>query len=144
MKTVDTVFQPFPLFTRILTGVPSFIPGRGREYNEMEPIRDKVIKMACSTCELRDKDVINVYDGNRLGQVADFEIDPSCGRICALIVSPDTIAGMLFSKNRIRVPWDRIVRIGKDAVLVDFRSDCKCPEEACGALRGALRKKLRL
>ena len=105
---------------------------------------DKVTKMACSTCELRDKDVINVCDGNRLGQVADFEIDPSCGRICALIVSPDTVAGMLFSKNRIRVPWDRIVRIGKDAVLVDVRTECKRPEEACGALKGALRKKLGL
>ena len=100
--------------------------------------------MACTTCELRDKDVINVCDGNRLGQVADFEIDPSCGRICALIVSPDTVAGMLFSKNRIRVPWDRIVQIGKDAVLVDVRAESKCPAEACGTLKGALRKKLGL
>ena len=100
--------------------------------------------MACSTCELRDKDVINVCDGNRLGQVADFEIDPSCGRICALIVSPDTIPGMLFSKNRIRVPWDRIVRIGKDAVLVEVRTDGKCPDEVCGTLKGELRKQLGL
>ena len=121
-----------------------FILREASEYTEIEANNNQVVFMACSTCELRDKDVINVCDGNRLGQVADFEIDPSCGRICALIVSPDTISGMLFSKNRIRVPWDRIVRIGKDAVLVEVRPECKCPDEACGALKGALRKKLGL
>ena len=120
-----------------------FILPEVREYTEIESNTSGVFIWR-STCELRDKDVINVCDGNRLGQVADFEIDPSCGRICALIVSPDTVAGMLFSKNRIRVPWDRIVRIGKDAVLVDVRTECKRPEEACGALKGALRKKLGL
>ena len=36
--------------------------------------------------ELRDRDVINVCDGKRLGFVCDMEIDTACGKILKLIV----------------------------------------------------------
>ncbi len=100
--------------------------------------------MFCSTCELRDKEVINVCDGNRLGQVADFEVDAACGRIAAIIVCPDTVGGILFSKGRVRIPWDRIVRIGRDAVLVEAPRDANgCGECSEGQKKG-LKKRLGL
>ena len=95
--------------------------------------------MTCSTCDLRDKEVINVCDGNSIGRVVDFEIDAACGRISALIVCPDSIAGMLFSKNKIRIPWERIVKIGKDAILVEMKSDgYGC--DPCGELKKGLKR----
>ena len=39
-----------------------------------------------STCELRDKEVVNMCDGTRLGCPSDFEFSICDGRITALIV----------------------------------------------------------
>lgn len=33
-------------------------------------------------CELRDKEVINVCDGERLGNVCDIDFDEKTGQIC--------------------------------------------------------------
>ena len=35
---------------------------------------------------MRDKEVINICDGKRLGYINDVEIDSCDGRICAIIV----------------------------------------------------------
>lgn len=89
--------------------------------------------MACTTCDLREKDVVNVRSGDRMGQVSDFEIDPDCGRITAILVTPDSLSGMLFSKNTTRVPWECIVRIGKDTILVDVPVSCGSKPDPCSA-----------
>ena len=43
--------------------------------------------MGCSMriCELRQKEVINVRDCQRIGFVVDVEFDPKTGNICQLI-----------------------------------------------------------
>ncbi len=86
--------------------------------------------MNFTACELREKDVINVCNGQNLGYVTDLEIDVECGRITALMVSRDSIVAQIFSKKHVRVPWDKIKRIGKDTILVDLPAigDKKCKE----------------
>ena len=37
-------------------------------------------------CELREKEVINVCDGERLGNVCDVDFDVKTGRILSLII----------------------------------------------------------
>ncbi len=72
----------------------------------------------CTFSALRDKEVINTADGCRLGYVCDLEIDPSCGRILALLIPGK---GGLFKPGKcreIRIPWNSIVRIGDDLILV--------------------------
>ncbi len=77
--------------------------------------------MGCCINDLRDKDVINISDGRKLGCVTDVEIDICNGRLVAIMV-PGEQRGFIFSKcEEIRIPWDRIVRIGNDAILVDLR-----------------------
>lgn len=87
----------------------------------------KIMNTAC----LREKDVINLCDGARLGNVNDVEFDVCDGRICSLIVGRDT---GLFSFGRDSVyviPWQRIDCIGEDAVLV------RVPEgELCALAEG--------
>ena len=76
--------------------------------------------MGCTTLDLREKDVINVCDGQKLGKVAELEIDTECGRVTALIVIPSGVCASLFTKNHIRVPWDKIEKMGKDTILVNM------------------------
>ena len=75
--------------------------------------------MACSTAELRQKDVIATKDGRKLGYITDFEIDASSGRICTIIVT-SCVGGFGFRQSReeYRIPWDKIACIGEDTVLV--------------------------
>jgi len=73
----------------------------------------------CSTCELKDKEVINLCDGRRLGYISDFEIELCTGRITAIYVPED---GGYFGFKRgekIVIPWENIQTIGEDAILVE-------------------------
>lgn len=70
-----------------------------------------------TSAELRQKDVINLCDGTRLGCITEIEFDTCSGQICALILSS---GGMLsfIKDSRIVLPWNRIECIGEDAILV--------------------------
>lgn len=71
-----------------------------------------------NTCDLREKEVINLCDGVRLGCPADFEFNACDGRITALIVPR---AGGFLGMGRshdIIIPWNKIECIGEDAILV--------------------------
>ncbi len=68
---------------------------------------------------LKDKEVISVTDGRRLGFVIDAEIDHSSGRIISIILPPPGKYFTLFSgKENCRIPWECIERIGNDIILV--------------------------
>lgn len=96
--------------------------------------------MGCTTCDLREKDVVNICSGQRLGCVCELELDTECGRVTALIVSADSILSSVFGKGRVCVPWDKIRRIGRDTILVEMPSlpsgcDASCEESLFSRLR---------
>jgi len=70
--------------------------------------------------ELKQKDVININDGRRLGVVYDVEIDMEKGKIDALVV-PGTgkILGLFSKESDIVVSWGNIKKIGADVILID-------------------------
>jgi len=71
--------------------------------------------------QMRQKEVINISDGKRLGFICDVEFDLENGQIKTLIVPAAGRMMGLFSKdNDICIPWDSIVRIGDDIVLVEY------------------------
>ncbi len=76
--------------------------------------------MRLTTCELREKFVINVCNGQNLGRACELEIDTDCGRVTAIIAYPESISFFNFRKNSIRIPWDKINSIGKDTVIVEL------------------------
>ena len=78
--------------------------------------------MACNTNSLSMKVVINVCDAKKLGHVCNYEIDLCEGKITAIFVPGDS--GFLgFSRGAdLRIPWDRIRKIGEDAILVEIPS----------------------
>ena len=74
--------------------------------------------MKTTTLELREKEVINLCDGARLGYPSDFEFDMSDGRILALII-PGERGFFGACKNRdIVIPWCKIECIGEDTILI--------------------------
>ncbi|MBQ8185028.1 MAG: YlmC/YmxH family sporulation protein [Lachnospiraceae bacterium] len=71
-------------------------------------------------CELKEKDVINICDCKRLGNVADLEIDCKTGRIEALIIFDSGKLWGLFGKDcECTIPWCNIKQIGPDIILVE-------------------------
>jgi YlmC/YmxH family sporulation protein len=72
---------------------------------------------------IRDKDVINICDGKRLGFVNDMEIDPCSGKICALIVLFDCRLLGFGKCEELVIPWEKVNSFGKDAVLVNIGTD---------------------
>ncbi|MDD2401514.1 MAG: YlmC/YmxH family sporulation protein [Clostridia bacterium] len=72
--------------------------------------------------DLRNLEIINANDGKRLGPIKDIELDLDKGIIKGIILPGINGAGLLsiFSKNDdLIVPWDKIIRIGIDVILVD-------------------------
>jgi len=77
--------------------------------------------------ELKQKDVINLCDGRRLGKPVDMELnDGAC--VCAIIVpSSCGIWGALKGeRDGVSIPWSRVRRIGDDVILVEITAQTKC------------------
>ncbi len=73
--------------------------------------------------DLRLREVINVADGRRLGPIKDIDIDLEQGRINAIIMPAyggGRIMGFWGKNNEIVIPWEKIVRIGVDVILVEL------------------------
>lgn len=80
--------------------------------------------------ELRDKEVINVINGKRMGFVNDVEIDASVGRIVRILLPPQNKYFSIFAlKECVSIPWDKIEKIGKDTILVRYLCDDECKAE---------------
>lgn len=71
--------------------------------------------------ELRDRDVINIADGRRLGYIGDIDVDPASGKVRSFICPG---SGRLFGlfgggKDQI-IQWNQVIKIGPDVILVDL------------------------
>ena len=83
--------------------------------------------IGCSVDELKNKEVINVCSGKRLGYICDLTLDITCGRILSIIVPGDMRVFSFKKPELINIPWCNIERIGNDTILVRLDS-LKLPE----------------
>ncbi len=68
--------------------------------------------------DLQDKDVVNIYDGKRIGNIIDANITID-GNLDSLIVEKTKFIISRFSTgNEIEVKWSQIEKIGEDVILV--------------------------
>lgn len=75
-------------------------------------------------CELRQKEVINCRDGQRLGFVGDVIFNCQNGCMEFLIVpGPGKIWGILGRDQEYIIPWRSIRQIGPDVILVDINTE---------------------
>lgn len=68
----------------------------------------------------KQKEVINLTDGRRLGYVQDVEANFETGEITAIIVPGSSKMFSIGQKNDIVIPWQNIRRIGDDIILVEI------------------------
>ena len=77
--------------------------------------------MNCSILDLLEKSVINVNTAEKIGALADVEVDTKSANICAIIVSVKSDNASFFAKyEKVRIDWSNIKMIGKDAILIDW------------------------
>ena len=75
-------------------------------------------------CELREKEVINICDGEKLGNVCDIEFEERTGKIIALIIpGPCKILGIIGRDQEYIIPYECVQRIGADVVLVEVERE---------------------
>lgn len=74
-----------------------------------------------SFCELRAKQVVNVIDGKALGRIVDIVFSREGSRVIGFVVPGDKMFKIFNKKGDLFVPYDRIIRIGIDVVLVELK-----------------------
>ena len=71
-------------------------------------------------CELREKEIVNLSDGKRLGRLVDLALTLN-GRVIGLMAPGDKSAiKRIGGKDTIFIPWQNIRKIGDDVILVDL------------------------
>lgn len=72
------------------------------------------------TSELREREVVNILDGRRLGLASDLEIEAETGRIKAIVVpGPGKFLWVFGKSDDFVIPWNMIKKIGVDVILVE-------------------------
>lgn len=92
--------------------------------------------------DLQEKDVVNIADGRKLGQIHDLEIDLRQGMIRAIVVPSETrLFGWVSGGQEWTIPWRKIVKIGSDVILVrmDEKSDHLYPKSPSSNMEEDLR-----
>jgi YlmC/YmxH family sporulation protein len=80
--------------------------------------------------EFQIKDVVNVSDGKRLGNVGDIEINLSTGKIEAVVISGNgRVLGLFGKEQEVVIPWKNIIKIGQDVILVRYKNGSDYTEE---------------
>ena len=72
------------------------------------------------TSELKQKEVININDGRRLGMVYDMEINMETGELESIVIpGSGKLLGFFSKDSDIVVSWSNIRKIGVDVILVE-------------------------
>ncbi len=81
-----------------------------------------ILKMKIGVAGLKKLAVISIRSAGKLGTLAACEVDMDTGRILALYTGG--------ARSRC-IPWDRVVRVGADALLVDAEDPGGAAPEPC-------------
>ncbi len=86
-----------------------------------------------SFSELAEKQVVNVADGRQLGHTCDM-VFTACGRILGLVVpGKKSFFKSFTSSDNIFIPWNNIVKIGGDVILVEMVGGVSvCKDDSTG------------
>lgn len=67
---------------------------------------------------IRSMEVVDVSTGIKLGYVRDYKIDLSTNRVVSLFL-PSNSKGWFSREEDIEIPWEKVVKIGVDVLIVD-------------------------
>lgn len=76
--------------------------------------------LRCKITEIKNREVIHVRTGRRLGYVNDFEVDTTNALLLGIIIFGHLkFFGILGREDDLFIRWDEIKVIGDDTILVD-------------------------
>ena len=75
-----------------------------------------------STDKLKNKEVINIYNGRSMGFVSDIEVDLEKGVIGGIVLPGERgfLGWFGRSENDILIKWEKVKTVGDDVILVDL------------------------
>ncbi len=83
--------------------------------------------MLCSMTQIKNKEVVDVKTGIKIGYVDDVEIDTASSSVVSLLVfGRPRLMGMLGREEDIVIKCDDIQLIGEDTILVNFKEKQLC------------------
>ena len=82
----------------------------------------------CNTENFREKAVVNSCDGRILGNVSEIIFDVCDGRLTAIVVRDECGALSFKRREEIIIPWEKIVKIGEDVIIVDAEGRIPAPK----------------
>ena len=68
---------------------------------------------------IKTMEIIDVNTGGKLGFVKDIKIDYERQKVVSVIL-PGESKGWFSKAEDVEIPWENIVKIGSDVLLVDF------------------------
>ncbi len=75
--------------------------------------------MLCTFDDIRNKEIINIKSGVKMGFADDIEFDTCTAKICRLVIfGKAKLFGLLGREDDITICWSDIEIIGEDAILV--------------------------
>lgn len=90
-------------------------------------IISEVINMLCTLSAIRNKEVIDMKSGLRLGFVDDIEIDTNTESVVSLIIFGRSRAfGIMGKEDDIVIKCPDIELIGEDTILVRLEKESVC------------------
>ncbi len=71
--------------------------------------------------DLQNKDIINIIDGKKIGNIIDAKFNITSGVIEKLVLSPSK---SLFSlkNSTIEINYSKIKKIGEDVILIEYNT----------------------
>lgn len=74
--------------------------------------------------DIREKEIININNGERMGYVYDFELNLEKGYIEGIVLSGSSkVLGIFGKSSDMFIPWSSILKIGTDTILLDYKFD---------------------
>jgi len=73
--------------------------------------------------ELIGKEIVNIYDGMRMGTVGDSDmvIDEETGEIISIILpNKSNFFNFWADRQKLNIPWEVVKKIGKEVIVVEL------------------------
>lgn len=70
--------------------------------------------------DFQNKDVVNMKNGNRLGNIIDIDIDMINGNINKVIIYNKKSIFSVFKQEELEISWSSIKKVGDDVILIDL------------------------
>lgn len=75
--------------------------------------------------DLRQKKVIDIDTAELIGYIRDMDIDVDSGKIKSVTVPASGMLKILGMGRSVTVPWDRVMAVGREYILVKSGHDIK-------------------